>query len=54
MKHEEIRQAIIDKSPGLTGDEVFWLTCEIMHLNPTEGDSLFTLLKSLLGEKTNG
>lgn len=55
--HEEMKGQIQAKSPELTGEEIHWLTCEIRSLNPYGYDfpeKLFDLLKSLLGEKTNG
>jgi len=54
MDSEKIRQKIIEKSPRLSGEEIYWLTCEIRTLKPYDSTALFKLLNSLLGEKTNG
>jgi len=54
---DEMKKQISDKSPGLTEREIYFLSCEIRMLNPYGSDfpeELFDLLKSLLGEKTNG
>lgn len=54
MREPDFEKQIREKSPGLSGEEIFWLTCEIRTLNPYDSTALFKLLNSLLGEKKDG